>query len=146
MMTGEFHNVIDEKGRLLIPARLRSEIASQTIVITHGMDKALWLFPPEEWRVVSDGLMAAASPFDRKARMIQRRIIGAAQEIEIDKAGRINIPPSLQDDAGLRRECVILGIKRYIEVWDADTYRAYLDATEEEYQEAAEELGGRVFF
>lgn len=146
MITGEFHNSLDEKGRLLIPARIRGGITGNVLVVTRGIDRCLWLFPPEEWRSVSDSLMGAASPFTKRARLLQRRIIAPAQELELDKAGRINLPPALAESAGLRRECVILGIKRYIEIWDVEEYDRYLADSEDEFQEAAEELGGLISF
>ena len=146
MITGQFRNSLDEKGRLLIPARIRSEISGSVLVVTRGIDRCLWLFPPEEWRSVSDSLMVAASPFTRRARLLQRRIIAPAQELDLDKAGRINLPPALQEAAGLERECVILGIKRYIEIWDVEEYDRYLAESEDEFQEAAEQLGGLISF
>ena len=72
---------------------------------------------------------------------MQRRIVAPAQECEIDKAGRINIPPTLRDSAGLVRDAVILGIENYIEIWDEETYNGYLEESEAEFLAAAEELG-----
>ncbi len=146
MITGQFRNALDDKGRILVPSRLRSEVPGNTLVITSGIDRCLWLFPPDEWKQLSDKLMEAASPFSRKARLLQRRIIAPAQEVELDKTGRILIPPSLKETAGLKKECVLHGIKKYIEIWDVDEYAGYLEAHEDEFQEAAEELGGSVSF
>ena len=144
MITGQYRNALDDKGRLLVPSKLRSEVPGNTLVITSGIDRCLWLFPPEEWKQLSDKLMEAASPFSRRARLLQRRIIAPAQEVELDKTGRILIPPSLKETAGLKKECILHGIKKYIEIWDVDEYKAYLDENENEFQEAAEELGGSV--
>lgn len=146
MITGQFQNALDDKGRILIPSRLRAEIPGNTLWITSGIDRCLWLFPPEEWKQISDGLMRAASPLSKRARLLQRRIIAPAQEVELDKTGRILIPPSLKEAAGLKKECTLLGINKYIEIWDAESYDAYLDEHEDEFQEAAEELGGSVSF
>jgi len=146
MITGQFQNGLDEKGRLLVPARLRGEIAGNLLIVTRGIDRCLWMFPPQEWKTISDNLMGAASPFNKKARLLQRRIIAPAQEVEIDKAGRVNIPQTLQQSAGLKKECIILGIKKYIEIWDVEEYESYLTASEDEFQEAAEELGGLISF
>ena len=146
MITGEFRNSLDEKSRLMVPARLRSEVPGNVLIMTRGVDKCLWLFPPDEWKRISDNLMDATSPFHAKARMIQRRIIAPAQEVEIDKAGRITIPPTLREYAGLLKECIILGIKKYIEVWDENEYKVYWDENEAEFQSAAEEMGGLVSF
>lgn len=141
VITGEYKNALDEKGRLLIPSKIRTEITGNVLILTRGVDKCLWLFPPEEWRKISENLMESTSVFTAKARLIQRRIIAPAQETEIDKAGRINIPPMLREYAGLTKECVILGIKTYIEIWDEGAYKQYWDENEAEFQQAAEELG-----
>ncbi len=146
MLTGEYRNAVDEKGRLLVPSRVRNEIAGSVLVVTRGLDTCLWLFEPEVWTRFSEKIMGATSPFDAKARVIQRRIIAPAQEMEIDKAGRITIPQTLRDYAKLKKDSVILGIKKYLELWDEAEYLAYCESTEEAFQEAAEELGGLVPF
>lgn len=146
MLTGEYRNSVDDKGRILVPARLRGEVAGTVLIATRGLDTCLWLFEPEVWTHFSEKIMGATSPFDAKARVIQRRIIAPAQEIEIDKAGRITIPPSLRDYAKLKKDSVILGIKKYLELWDEAEYTAYCESTEATFQEAAEELGGLVPF
>ena len=145
MITGQYRVSLDDKGRLLVPSRIRAAIPGNDLVITAGIDRCLWLFPPGEWRALSDRLMETASPFSKRARLLQRRIIAPAQEIELDKSGRINIPHSLQQTANLQKECVLHGISRFIEIWDVQEYDAYLNEHENEFQAAAEELGGSVF-
>ncbi len=146
MRTGEFRVSIDEKGRILVPSRLRGDIDGSSLVITRGIENCLWVFPPEEWARIADSLMRAASPFQAKARLLQRRIIAPAQEIELDKLGRINIPGSLQESAVLEKECVILGLIKYMEIWGLEAYRAYTESTQDEFKDAAEELGGLISF
>lgn len=140
LVTGEFKNTLDDKGRLSLPAKLRSSLSSSVLVITQGVDKCLWLFTPERWTALSDQLFSSTSLFHQQARIIQRRIIAPAQEVEIDKAGRIAIPQSLRDYAGLNKECVVLGITKRLEIWDAEAYKAWLDATEAEFNAASEAL------
>lgn len=142
LLTGEFRNTLDEKGRLSLPARLRSELPGTSLVLTQGVDTCLWLFAPEQWQELSRKLMASSSLFRASSRLVQRRILAPAQEVEIDKLGRIPVPQSLREWAGLSRECVILGISKYIEIWNADAYRKYIEENEEEFLSAAEELGG----
>lgn len=132
---------LDDKGRLMLPSKLRGELPGNRLVLTRGIDSCLWLFTPEEWARVSESLMGAASPFQQQARLIQRWIIAPATEIDLDKSGRLNIPPSLQKAAGLSKDCVILGIKNYLEIWDADAYNTYLSESESDFLQAAEELG-----
>ena len=142
LLTGEFRNTLDEKGRLSLPARMRSELPGINLVLTQGVDKCLWLFPPQQWQELSQKLMASTSLFQARSRLVQRRILAPAQEVEIDRLGRISIPQSLREWAGLSRECVILGISKYIEIWNADEYKKYLDENKDEFLNAAEDLGG----
>ena len=146
MITGEFRNALDEKGRLLLPARIRAEIPGNLLMLTRAIDNCLWLFPIEEWTRISQNVMENTSPFDPKARLIQRRIIAPAQEVEVDKSGRINVPPTLREVACLKKETIILGIKRYIEIWDESEYRNYWKDKEQEFQEAAAEMGKTISF
>ena len=141
MLTGEYRNSLDEKGRLLVPARLRSELAGEAVILTRGVESCLWLFQPEQWRALAEQLTQATSLFTKRARILKRRIIAPAQEVEIDKAGRINIPPTLREYANLTRESVILGLENYIEIWNEASYLDDMDSNEDEFLEAAEELG-----
>lgn len=140
LVTGEFKNTLDDKGRISLPAKLRAGLEESVLVVTQGVDKCLWLFTPERWTALSEQLFATTSLFHQQARIMQRRIIAPAQEVEIDKAGRIAIPQSLREYAGLSKDCVVLGITKRLEIWDVDTYRAWLDATEAEFAAASEAL------
>jgi len=144
MITGEFRCTLDEKGRLLIPARIRSEIAGSVVVLTRGVERCLWLFPPEEWKTFSENLVGSTSLFQEKARLIQRRMIAPAQDTDIDRSGRICVPPTLREYGGLAKECIVLGLKKYVEIWSEAGWNAYLEENEGRFKEAAEELGGRI--
>ncbi|EEV19413.1 protein MraZ [Treponema vincentii ATCC 35580] len=85
--------------------------------------------------------LQSASLFQANSRLILRRLIAPAQEIDIDKAGRVSIPQSLREYAQLEKDCVLLGINRYLELWDADEYRAYLEGSEADFHQASEDLG-----
>lgn len=145
LLTGEYRNTLDEKGRILFPSRLRGELQEHVLMITQALDGCLWLFTPEEWKSFSSKLMEAASPFNSNSRSVLRRLIAPAQEVEFDKSGRLSIPQSLREYAGLSKDCVILGINKYMELWDAAKYKAYLEETESSFRAATEELGGIYF-
>lgn len=140
LVTGEFKNTLDDKGRLSLPVKLRGGLPGNSIVITQGVDSCLWLFTPERWTALSEQLFASTSLFHQQARIIQRRIIAPAQEVEIDKAGRIAIPQSLREYAKLTKDCIVLGITKRLEIWDVDSYKAWLDATEADFAAASEAL------
>jgi len=145
LLTGEYRNTLDEKGRLLFPSKLRSELTDNVLVVTQSFDHCLWLFTPEEWKNVSSKLMEKASPFNERNRLVLRRFIAPAQEVEFDKTGRLSIPQSLREYASLSKDCIILGVTKYLELWDADSYHAYLKDNEDSFRSAAEELSAISF-
>ena len=133
---------MDDKGRFLIPSRIRNGITGNVLILTRSVDRCLWIFTPDEWEKISDSIMGASSMFNSRTRLLQRRIIAPAQECEIDKSGRITIPPTLRQSAGLesKKEAVILGVQNYMELWDVDIYDNYLLDSEDDFLEAAEDL------
>ena len=133
---------MDDKGRFLIPSRIRNGITGNVLILTRAVDRCLWIFTPEEWKKISDLIMGASSMFNSRTRLLQRRIIAPAQECEIDRSGRITIPPTLRHSAGLesKKEAIILGVQNYMELWDVDAYDGYLLDSEDDFLEAAEDL------
>ena len=144
MVIGEYRISLDEKGRLMIPARIRSDVTGNLLIITRGIDQCLWLFPPEEWQSISEKLLSTTSIFQEKARMMHRHFIAPAQEAEIDRSGRITVPPTLRQYSGLKKDCIIMGIMNHLEIWDDEIYRAYWADREDEFREAAEEIGEKL--
>lgn len=145
LLTGEYNNTLDEKGRISFPAKLRQQINETTLIVTQALDHCLWLFTQEEWKNLSTKLMESASPFDAKNRLVLRRLVAPAQEVEFDKSGRLSIPQSLREYAGLSKDCVLLGIDKYVELWDAEAYKNYLAETESSFLDAAEGLNAIKF-
>ena len=146
LLTGEYKNTLDDKGRFLFPAKLRSALSSNVLIVTQAIvDRCLWLFTPEEWEKISSKLMDNASPFSAKNRLIMRSFISPAQEIEFDKAGRLSIPQSLREYASLSKDCIVLGVNKYLELWDSSSYNAYLSENEANLLEASEELNSVSF-
>lgn len=140
-MTGEYRNTLDEKGRIMFPVKLRTELTGSSMILTRGIDRCLWLFPPEQWQVLSDKVMESASLFQSQSRSVLRRLVAPAQVVEFDKTGRISIPQSLREFAGLGKNCVFLGINKYFELWDSQEYENYLGGSEADFREATEGLG-----
>ena len=145
LLTGEYRNTLDEKGRILFSSRLRTQITGNVLIITKSIDNCLWLYTPEEWKILSEKIMGAASPFDQKARVVIRHLIAPAQEVEFDKAGRLSIPQSLREYAGLSKDCVVLGVNRFIELWDAAEYQKYEEENESTLIDATSALTDITF-
>lgn len=140
LLTGEYNNAIDDKGRISFPAKLRSAVNQNAVMITKGLDRCLWLFTAEEWENFQNKLMANASMMKTKSLNVVRHFIAPAQLVEFDKNGRLSIPQSLREYANLSKECTILGIAKYIELWDFQVYKNYLESTEDSFRDAAEEF------
>ena len=144
-LTGEYSATLDEKGRISLPAKIKAAIDCASLVVTRGFDKCLWLFTPEEWEKISSSVMEKASPFNPRHRSDLRHLISPATEVEIDKSGRLSIAQTLREGAGLTKDCVLLGVDKYMELWDAESYEKYLEENSPSIDSAAEELGAIVF-
>ncbi len=149
LLTGEYRNTLDEKGRILFPTRLRNELFAESdkcvLIVTQAFDHCLWLYTLDEWKNISSKIMETASPFNQKDRIVLRHFIAPAQEVELDKSGRLSIPQSLREYAHLSKDCVILGINKYMELWDAQAYADYLGANADSLEDAAEALSSISF-
>ena len=144
MLGGEFSVTLDDASRIALPRRIREALETDKIVITRGLDKCLWLYTTDEWKKLADAIVDDTSVFDDGDRRIRRGIYGPNHEIDIDKQGRILIPPTLRIYAGLNKDCIVLGQHNYIEIWSEGRYQAYLDASEEEFKAACKRLADRM--
>jgi len=144
MLTGEYRNTIDEKGRILIPAKLRAALGEHTsLIITRAVDPCLWIMLPPYFENIRAKIMdGPGAMFDANLRLLQRRIIAPAMECDIDKSGRLLIPPQLRESVGLtlREESVMLGISIYLELWSVDSYERFLSDSEASFSAASQSL------
>lgn len=140
LLTGEYNNTIDDKGRVSFPAKLRTAINQNVLMITKGSGHCLWLFTMDEWEQFQSKITGSASLLKEKSMMVVRRFIAPAQDVEFDKNGRLSIPQSLREYANLSKDCTILGMAKYVELWDSAAYNQYLEESEEAFQEAAEDF------
>jgi MraZ protein len=146
LLTGEFNNTLDDKGRVSIPSRLREKLQENVLILTKGIDDCVWLLPPEKWEKVSSTLIKNTSLSLKKASQVQHHFIVPAQEAEIDKSGRVAIPQSLREYAGLTKDCVILGSGESLEIWDTRRYQAYQNSSEDTLMDVLEEMGPADLF
>ncbi|GLY10582.1 division/cell wall cluster transcriptional repressor MraZ [Pseudobacillus badius] len=138
MFMGEYHHHIDAKGRLIIPVKLRERLG-ETFVLTRGLDQCLFGYPLEEWQVLEEKLKAL--PLAKKdARAFMRFFFSGANDCELDKQGRVNIPTTLSNYAGLEKECVILGVSNRIEIWSRPIWEDYFKESQESFSEIAEKM------
>lgn len=142
MFRGRFEHQIDAKGRLSVPAKFRDVLAKkydENLVITN-FDGALWAYPVAEWQAIEERV-AALPQFKPEVKTLQRFFISAAAECPVDGQGRILIPPSLRDYAALKRDVVLVGITRRIEIWARERWVSVFGSSEKEIERMGEKLG-----
>ena len=139
LLTGVFNSTLDDKGRISVPSRMRERLVGNMLILTKGIEHCVWLLPPDQWEKVSAALLSAPSFSLKKSNLIHHRFIVPAQEMEIDRVGRVAVPQSLREFAGLSKECIVLGKGRSIEIWDAERYQTFLDLHEDQLKDILEE-------
>ena len=137
MLIGEYHHNIDEKGRLIIPAKFREEIGN-SFVVTKGLDGCLFVYPKEEWNNIISKYKTL--PNTKDARNFMRVFLSVASICEFDKQGRINISSPLINYADLTKECVIIGVSDRLEIWSMENWQKFMEDSESNFSDIAEEL------
>ena len=138
MFLGTHAPRLDEKGRLILPAKYRDELAGG-VVITKGQERCLYVFPQEEFTRITEALRTA--PVTAKSVRDYSRVFFASAEDAIpDRQGRITIPPALREYAALQRDCVVIGNNTRLEIWDSAAWDAYLAEQENVFSEGPEEV------
>ncbi len=130
MFLGEFKHVIDDKGRLTIPARFRPDLA-RGVVVTRGLDGCLVLYPTTEWESLAERVNALPIT-DRHARDFRRFVFGSAAEAAPDRQGRVLVPTFLREYAGINGQVAIVGMNTYVEIWNSETWQTMRQAVEDD--------------
>ena len=138
MFMGEYHHNIDDKNRLIIPAKFREELGDEFIV-TRGIENCLFAYPKDNWQKIVEKL--GSLPFTKKdARSFNRFFLSGATNAEFDKQGRINITSPLVSYANLKKECVIIGVGDRLEIWSLEEFNNFFDSAKDNMSDIAENL------
>ena len=138
MLSGEYRHNIDNKGRIIIPSKIREEMGGR-IVITRGLDGCLFGYSEKTWNMIMEKLNTL--PFTKRdARNFTRFMTSGAITLEFDKQGRINIPNYLNKYASLLREVVIIGVIDRIEIWSGDNWDKFMNDNVESLSDISENL------
>src|SRR3954466_1508142 len=113
MLIGQYTHSIDDKNRISLPAKFRKEIGKK-VVLTHGLDNCLFLYPLKEWEKISEKL-ANMGMGQSDSRGFNRFMLAGATEVDIDAVGRMLVPEHLKQFAGLDKEAVVTGVQNRIE-------------------------------
>lgn len=124
MFLGQHKYTIDSKGRLTIPVRFRAALSSGAY-ITQGFDPNLIVYTADSFQHMA-GRATAVTSTNAEARLMRRLLFSRAQELSLDAAGRVLIPPFLRDYAGLDSEVYVVGAGEYFEIWQAAKWEQQL--------------------
>jgi MraZ protein len=132
MFIGEFEYRVDEKGRVPVPPRFRTEeLKKDGMVLSPGMEKCITLYPPSEWKKIADSLTAGPL-LPSKLRRLNRAIFATAFSVEMDGQGRIVVPNHLRQHAGITGEVVVTGANTYVEIWSKEQWEIEKTDSQEE--------------
>lgn len=119
---GKFNVTLDDKGRFMVPAKLKAELNTDTLVVTEGLEDCLWIFMPSAWEALVESVEGDNSIFNPDEQDVMRFIITPAEEITLDKAGRVKLPHPQVEAVDLVKDCCLVGMGDRIEMWDKARY------------------------
>lgn len=140
MFMSEYNHTIDAKGRLIIPSKFR-EVLGEEFVVSKGMDGCLFVYANEDWNAFEQKLTSLPL-INKEARQFARFFLAGAAQVEVDKQGRILLPATLREFAGLDKDVVLVGVGSRIEIWNKEKYEdAGEDVDMDDIAAAMGELG-----
>lgn len=138
MLLGTHAPKLDEKGRVILPAKFREELQGG-LVVTRGQDRCLYVFSTAEFELVHDKIRQAPVT-SAEARNYLRVFLSGASSEQPDKQGRITIPATLREYAELGKDLIVIGVGTRAEIWDAKAWNDYLAKQEAAFSNVAEEV------
>jgi MraZ protein len=121
---GNHDHSLDAKNRLTVPAKSRPELAGG-VALVKGFERCLQVWPAPDYDRVAKEALAGLNPLSPQARDLKRHLYGNAVTMELDSAGRINLPPGFLEHAGITKDVVVVGAGEYLELWDRESWQTY---------------------
>lgn len=141
MLLGQYEGKIGAKNRIAFPKKLR-EILGNKLIVTFGYENSLIVVSEDGWKALLEG--TEGKPFiQAEARETQRFILGGASFVELDLKGRFILPNYLRTFAKIKNEVVFLGLSRYVEIWDKNSWDLYRKNLEKNIDKIAQKLIGQ---
>ena len=140
---GEYEVTMDTKGRFLLPAGFKKQLAEEAgnqFVINRGIETCLSLYPMQSWEPIF-AKVSKLNEFDPKVRQFRRYFLNGATNVELDTAGRLLIPKTLMEYAGLEKDVVLVSAVDKIEIWDKTKYTKFFESfSPESFSDLANEV------
>lgn len=143
MFRGSFEHSVDTKGRVSVPSKFRDILADRydgRLVLTMDLDRCLTAYPLEEWERLEEKIKGLPT-MQKEVKDFMRFFFSSATECELDKQGRILIPPGLREGAGINKSVMLVGIINKIEIWDSGVWKARKSENGDKIGEALASLG-----
>ncbi len=143
MFLGTHEPRLDDKGRLVLPAKFRDGFSTD-VVLTKGQDLSIVMWPLSEFQLYAQKIREA-SRNDARVRSYLRVFFSSAFDEQIDKQGRITLPSALRDYAQLDRDVIVVGADTTVEIWDPKLWNTYLSEAEPKFASTQEEVVPGIF-
>ena len=138
MFLGTYAPKLDEKGRIILPAKYRDELASG-LVMTRGQERCVYVFSQREFENLHERIRQAPVT-SKQSRDYQRIFLSGASDEIPDKQNRVTIPANLRDYASLGRDLTVIGVGSRVEIWATDAWDSYYDDNEASFADTTEEV------
>ncbi|MEO6201064.1 MAG: division/cell wall cluster transcriptional repressor MraZ [Cryobacterium sp.] len=138
MFLGTYAPKLDDKGRIILPAKFRDEL-STGIVMTRGQENCLYVFTTREFEDLHEKIRQAPITSKQGRDFLRLFLSGASAETP-DKQNRVTIPANLRAYAGLDRELTVIGAGSRVEIWDSEAWETYLAEQETSFANTTEEV------
>ena len=121
---GEHPRQLDERGRFILPAKIRDKLSGTFYVTMAPLEHCLHIYPEEEWEIIAQKFSQLPAGTDRKVASLRRKIFGNAIECIMDKQGRVSLNQTLMHYAGIDKDIVLVGANTILEIWDAEEWES----------------------
>ncbi len=138
MFIGEYQHTLDNKGRIIMPSKFREQLGEE-FVMTKGLDNCLFVYPKNEWAILEEKLKTLPLT-NRDARAFVRFFFSGATECELDKQGRVLVPPNLREHSKLDKDVIVIGVSTRMEIWAKEEWDAYNADDNLSYDSIAEKM------
>ncbi len=139
MLIGEYTHTIDDKNRLSLPAKFRTEMGKK-VVLTRGLDKCVAIFTQKEWKKIAEKL-SEGSMLQADSRSFNRFMFAGATEADVDTIGRVLVPDFLKTWGDLGTKVFVIGVQSRVEIWNDKAWEANKETIEKQADTLAEKLG-----
>ncbi len=129
MFTGEYRHTVDDKGRLAVPSKFRSQLDGGA-VISRWIDGCLAIHTRAGWDALAD-LVGSLPVTDASSRLFQRYVFAGASEAVLDRQGRVLLPAYLREEAGLAADALVVGARDHAEIWSPERWADYRRAMDD---------------